>query len=517
MPSPRPSGLSLLQRIRTAFCQCSGSADSSISPVELGRHWQRLAEAEAALQGCGPLTPSDLQAIALGVAQLVQEVDLTSTGQIAMDDWVHYMLLMNSGHAATQVNTLLRSAVRRRPRVLHDLQSTFEQMGGAKKGSLSAREIIESYSHKLLRLISGSMELGNRDPEQFACEVIDAMALDGDERITYPEFVAYCLGRRKHKVSLYLYDLSNGLSESLSATLIGTKLEAIWHSGVVAFGKEYYFSKDTMFDEAGKTGFGKPTKILHLGSTLWHQDELHRHICRELKPIFHRGTYDVVLNNCNHFSDRLCMYLLGRRLPEEVLRQPRCLMQSNTIRTLRPLLNWWIRDGVVQRTEKALVSDEPEPPPAELSPGLCVNITTLDASRGARPAILGVVCCPKQVGDAPNNRDGAWVRYFHLCLGRNVGSCQGQVCTEWVPRPRLAVANLDNTGGIAVYREVLSAMVMATGSKPGCFELGAVCAVPGVGDSRQEALPSVRPLTGARSAPCLPESGADKTSSLLFL
>ena len=53
------------------------------------------------------------------------------------------------------------------------------------------------------------------------------------------------------------------------------------------------------------------------------QDELHRHICRELKPIFHRGTYDVVLNNCNHFSDRLCMYLLGRRLPEEVLRQPR--------------------------------------------------------------------------------------------------------------------------------------------------------------------------------------------------
>ena len=46
---------------------------------------------------------------------------------------------------------------------------------------------------------------------------------------------------------------------------------------------------------------------------------------------------------------------------------------------------------------EALVSDEPEPPPAELSPGLCVNITTLDASRGARPAILGVVCCPKQV------------------------------------------------------------------------------------------------------------------------
>eukprot|EP00971_Amphidinium_carterae_P038694 760694-Amphidinium_carterae.1 len=40
-------------------------------------------------------------------------------------------------------------------------------------------------------------------------------------------------------------------------------VQGIWHSGIVVFGKEYYFSKDTMFDEAGRTGFGRPTKVVH--------------------------------------------------------------------------------------------------------------------------------------------------------------------------------------------------------------------------------------------------------------
>uniref|UniRef100_A0A7S1FB10 PPPDE domain-containing protein n=1 Tax=Noctiluca scintillans TaxID=2966 RepID=A0A7S1FB10_NOCSC len=457
MPSPSPSA-SLLLRIRQAFCQCSGSVHSSIAPVELARYWQKLAEGEAKRQG-RVFTATDSQAIALGVVQLVQEVDLTSTGRFTIDDWVHYMLLLSSGRATSQVNSLLKSAVQRRPRVLHDLQSTFEQMGGAKKGMVNAKDVIEMYSHKLMKLISGSLELGNRDPEQFAHEVMDALSLDTDERITYHEFVAYCLGRQKHKVCLYLYDLSNGLSESMSPRLIGTKLDAIWHSGVVVFGKEYYFSRDTMFDEAGKTGFGTPTKILELGSTLWHQEELHHFICRELKPMFHRGTYDVVLNNCNHFSDRLCMYLLGQRLPDEVLRQSSYLMQSSTIRTLRPVLNWWVRDVVVQRDTETTLQAEGLPR-VDFSPGVCVTMT----KDWCRP-VLGVVCngCPDANGDG--NDEGTWVRYFNLCLGK-AGSCRGHVCTEWVPLACLQEAKFSHYD--SVYREILSAIV-----PDGSFELGA--------------------------------------------
>ncbi|CAE7512803.1 desi1 [Symbiodinium sp. CCMP2456] len=68
--------------------------------------------------------------------------------------------------------------------------------------------------------------------------------------------------------------------------------------GIVAFEKEYFFSNDTIFDIPGKTSFGEPSQVRSLGYTFWSQDELHDFIVNDLKPIFHRDTYDVICNNC---------------------------------------------------------------------------------------------------------------------------------------------------------------------------------------------------------------------------
>merc|ERR1712157_534120 len=166
---------------------------------------------------------------------------------------------------------------------------------------------------------------------------IDAVDVDGDEKIDYIEMASFCVGRRKQKVFIHLYDLLEGAAQ-LFHDAVGMK--NVWHTGVSVFGLEYFFSNDTVFDDPGETSFGKPTKVVFVGNTLWTKQEMHAFISYELKPAFHRDTYDIICNNCNHFSDRLCMFLTGKRLPEEVLAQSNHLMEVASIRTLKPFLNW---------------------------------------------------------------------------------------------------------------------------------------------------------------------------------
>lgn len=43
------------------------------------------------------------------------------------------------------------------------------------------------------------------------------------------------------KVSLHVYDLSQGLARQLSQQLIGRHFDGIYHTGIVVFGREYFF------------------------------------------------------------------------------------------------------------------------------------------------------------------------------------------------------------------------------------------------------------------------------------
>merc|ERR1719464_1240229 len=255
------------------------------------------------------------------------------------------------------------------------------------------------YSRKLWHLkpsISGPSrhlteeELQEGDPEEFARTALQAMDINGDEQVSYPEFMAYSLGRRKHEVLLYLYDLSNGAAETVSPWVVGRQLEGVWHTGTVAYGKEYYYSKDTVYAEPGDTSFGQPTRIVHLGYTLWRQDEFHDFVIKELKPVFQRHTYDVVCNNCNHFSDRVCMFLVGKHPPPEVLNQPALLLRARAVRVIRPMLNWWLRDRIVVRENGvALPPGQQRLKPGEQPP--LGSIVTLHPATASGFSVLGQV------------------------------------------------------------------------------------------------------------------------------
>lgn len=353
----------------------SAEGERPMTAEALVRCWLDVAERTQGRDSNGLLTSRDREFIEIRVAQSMREVDPQCSGQVDIDVWVHHMLLTRSSPAAMramlQINRLLEVAMSLCPGILVGLQHAFEvareaaldaarlagklpqedeseQCHGSGRGypCLPFREVVGIYGRKLWHLRPGTKEcpakrrtdFSHRTPDEFVKSTVQAMDLDGSSCISSSDFLALCLGRREWEVTLHLYDLSRGVANALSPWLLPEPLEGIWHTGLVVYGKEYYFGGDIYYDSPGETGFGRPRLSIHMGTTLRQRDELHAFIVDELKPVFTREAYDAARNNCNHFTDRVCMFLVGKHIPEEVLRQPELMLSTNIGRALRPIL-----------------------------------------------------------------------------------------------------------------------------------------------------------------------------------
>jgi len=153
----------------------------------------------------------------------------------------------------------------------------------------------------------------------------------------------------EHDVKLHMYDLSKGMAKAL-APMLGSwlskeDLDGVWHTGVVVFGQEYYFNGDLVHVPAGETSWGEPTKVLTLGHTGCSREDLHEFVVSELRSVFNRSSYDALRNNCNHFADRLCIYLCQRHIPHHIIEQAEKLVKLPALRMLRPFIDQWLGGG----------------------------------------------------------------------------------------------------------------------------------------------------------------------------
>mmetsp|Transcript_94010 Transcript_94010/g.148634 ORF Transcript_94010/g.148634 Transcript_94010/m.148634 type:complete len:609 (+) Transcript_94010:88-1914(+) len=481
-PTKAPSldtwGLPLTQRIREEFCR-QYATSQSISIEELALHWQRLAEDEYRRLGRGRLSPEDNQAIALRVCQALKEMDLKSTGRVDKDEWVHHVLLSQSANptAVVQINSVLKAVLLQYPGILGDLQHMFELADTSHTGLLTAGEILDVYRRDVWRLRIGGdgtivcdAATSGVAAEKLASDTMKAMDLDGDGQITYTDFMSYCLGRRKQEVVVHLYDLSNGLSQSVLPWILGEELEGIWHCGVVVFGKEYYFGGELVYDTPGQTAFGIPKKQISLGHTLWRRDELHAFIVNEMKPLFNRDRYDTIYCNCNHFADRVCTWLTGNSLPKEVARQGEELMRYAATRAVVPVLNRWLKaiDGKAVEGERPLPDDEffkntvsLQKVEGNIRRG---EVVTIHPESCGGHAVLGTISGPYSPTqtEAQDRSDSAtdqacWVTYFGIPTLSARGG-RGRLCTELLPCERISKVNLNDVAVAGVYQNALNAM-----------------------------------------------------------
>ncbi|XP_041005582.1 desumoylating isopeptidase 1-like [Juglans microcarpa x Juglans regia] len=140
-----------------------------------------------------------------------------------------------------------------------------------------------------------------------------------------------------HKVTLNVYDLSQGLARQLSTTFLGKAIEGVWHTGVVVYSNEYYFGGGIQQAPAGLTPYGTPIRVFELGVTHVPKDVFEMYL-QEISPRYTAETYSLLTHNCNNFSNEVAQFLVGATIPDYILQLPNEVMNSPMGALILPMI-----------------------------------------------------------------------------------------------------------------------------------------------------------------------------------
>ncbi|TKY66103.1 Desumoylating isopeptidase 1 [Spatholobus suberectus] len=140
-----------------------------------------------------------------------------------------------------------------------------------------------------------------------------------------------------HRVTLNVYDLSQGLARQLSMSFLGKAIEGIWHTGIVVYGNEYYFGGGIQHSPAGSTPYGTPLRVVDLGVTHVPKDVFEMYL-QDISPRYLPETYSLLTHNCNNFSNEVAQFLVGASIPEYILQLPNEVMSSPMGALILPMI-----------------------------------------------------------------------------------------------------------------------------------------------------------------------------------
>ena len=117
-----------------------------------------------------------------------------------------------------------------------------------------------------------------------------------------------------YDVILRVYDVSQGVARRWSRLVLGEFLEAVYHTGVLYRGREYYYCgsiQRSRPEEVTKIYALDFLRSVHLGRSEMAVRDL-ENMLHSKRHLYTPETYDIAKWNCNHFSDRAVRYLMGR-------------------------------------------------------------------------------------------------------------------------------------------------------------------------------------------------------------
>lgn len=209
-----------------------------------------------------------------------------------------------------------------------------------------------------------------------------------------------------YKVTLNVYDLSQGLARQLSTAFLGKAIDGIWHTGVVVYGNEYFFGGGIQHLPSGTTPYGTPIKVVDLGITHVPQDVFEEYL-QEISSRYSAETYSLLTHNCNNFSNEVAQFLVGVTIPEYIIQLPNEVMNSPMGALIMPMiqnLESTLRAGAVPQ-----VPQFRPPSMAQSSPAATVTVDKSTAS-GPSPSTKVIVkeadVKVKSVDTKPNKTSG---------------------------------------------------------------------------------------------------------------
>ncbi|XP_073134188.1 uncharacterized protein [Henckelia pumila] len=135
------------------------------------------------------------------------------------------------------------------------------------------------------------------------------------------------MAEESYKVSLHVYDLSQGLARQLSTTCFGKAIEGIWHTGIVVYGNQYYFGRGIQNAPVGTPPYGTPLKVVDLGFTHVLKNVFEAYL-QEIDHRYTAETYRLLTHNYNNFSNEVAQFLVGASIPDYILNLPNEVMGS---------------------------------------------------------------------------------------------------------------------------------------------------------------------------------------------
>ncbi|KAI1718123.1 PPPDE putative peptidase domain-containing protein [Ditylenchus destructor] len=166
-------------------------------------------------------------------------------------------------------------------------------------------------------------------------------------------------------VTLHVYELTRGLARSMSMMLLGRQIEGVWHTGIVVYGKEYFYgSHGISYVPAGSFSLGAPDELVNLGETHIPEDLFKDYLAELQRDTFAGSKYHLFNHNCNNFSNEAAMFLTGNSIPARIVNLPNEVLSTPFGQMMLPMIDSMMAqfDQAVQANTENIQND-PTPNP----------------------------------------------------------------------------------------------------------------------------------------------------------
>ncbi|KAJ1021315.1 hypothetical protein NDA18_005554 [Ustilago nuda] len=163
----------------------------------------------------------------------------------------------------------------------------------------------------------------------------------------------------QYPVKLYVYDLSRGMARHMSLSLTGRQIDAIWHTSIVAWDREYFFGQGISVVYPGTSHHGAPLETFHLGSTSMDRETFEGAWLPDLRDRFRPQDYHLINCNCNHFTQEVAHILTASDIPAHIRSLPQDFLSTPFGQMLQPQIDAMFRQPSLDLTAPSAAASSP--------------------------------------------------------------------------------------------------------------------------------------------------------------